>query len=111
LTKLEKYGNVRHIMTSRLSFYDKAVYPDGAIIEMTIWAVSESVSGSTHFLKYSLFYGIPGTRIIGYDNEFGKGDHKHIGGHEEIYLFTTVEQLIADFLSGVDKERKKYERN
>lgn len=94
-------------MKSRLSFHDKTVYPDGSIIEMTIWELSESVSGSEHYLKYSLFYGIPGNRIIGYDNEFGKGDHKHIGAHEENYLFTTVEQLVADFLSDVAKERSK----
>jgi hypothetical protein len=101
------YGILSHTMKSRLSFHDKAVYPDGAIIEMTIWALSESVSGSKHFLKYSLFYGFPCSRIIGYDNEFGKGDHKHMGAHEENYQFTTVEQLVADFLCDVDKERKK----
>ncbi len=58
-------------------------------------------------LKYSLFYGIRGTRIVGYDNERGKGDHKHIGTHEESYLFTTVKQLVADFLNDVANERSK----
>lgn len=94
-------------MKSRLAFHDKAVYPDGSIIEMTIWELSGSVSGSKHSLKYSLFYGIHGTRIIGYDNERGKGDHKHIGEQEENYLFTTVEQMVADFLSDVAKVRSK----
>ncbi len=94
-------------MKSRLAFHDKAVYPDGAIIEMTIWELPAAVLGSQHRLKYSLFYGIPGTHIVGYDNERGKGDHKHTGKHEEAYLFTTVEQLIADFLSDVAKERSK----
>jgi hypothetical protein len=88
-------------MRSRLAFHDKAVYPDGSIIEMTIWELQGAVSGSKHMLKYSLFYGIPGKRIVGYDNERGKGDHKHIGEHEENYLFTSVEQLVADFLSDV----------
>ena len=101
------YGNLRHIMKSHLSFHDKTVYPDGSIIEMTIWELSVSVSGSKHTLKYSLFYGFHGARRIGYDNERGKGDHKHIGAHEEIYLFTTVEQLVADFLSDVANERSK----
>jgi len=94
-------------MKSRLAFHDKAVYPDGSIIEMTIWELSEAVSGSKHMLKYSLFYGISEKRVIGYDNERGKGDHKHICEHEENYVFTTVEQLIADFLSDVAKERSK----
>ena len=94
-------------MKSLLAFHDKAVYPDGSIIEMTIWELSGAVTGSKHALKYSLYYGIPGKRIIGYDNERGKGDHNHIGEHEKNYLFTTVEQLMADFLSDVAKERSK----
>ena len=94
-------------MKSHLAFHDKAVYPDGSIVEMTIWELSGSVVGSKHLLKYSLFYGLPGTRVVGYDNERGKGDHKHIGEYEEAYLFTTIEQLVADFLSDVAKERSK----
>lgn len=94
-------------MKSQLAFHDKAVYPDGSIVEMTIWELSGPVAGSKHKLKYSLFYGLPGTRIVGYDNERGKGDHKHIGKDEEAYLFTTVEQLVADFLSDIAKERSK----
>jgi len=94
-------------MKSHLAFHDKAVYPDGSIIEMTIWELSGAVAGSNHTLKYSLFYGSPSTRIVGYDNERGKGDHKHIGEVKEAYLFTTVEQLVADFLSDVAKKRSK----
>jgi len=52
-------------------------------------------------LKYSLFYGRPGVREVGYDNERGKGDHRHVGDVETAYEFTTVEQLVADFWSDV----------
>lgn len=34
---------------------------------------------------------------LAYDNEVGKGDHRHFGGKECAYAFTTPEQLIADF--------------
>ena len=94
-------------MKARLAFHDKAVYPDGDVIEMTIWEVPSPVLGSKHFLKYSLFYGVGNQRIVGYDNERGKGDHKHIADREEQYQFTSVEQLMADFLSDVAKERSK----
>ena len=47
--------------------------------------------------QYSLFYGRPGVREVGYDNERGKGDHRHLGEIEAPYLFRTVEQLISDF--------------
>ncbi len=86
-------------------FSDRMEYPDGAIVELTIWRVPTPVVGSTHDLKYSLFYGYPGQRLIGYDNERGKGDHRHIEGREESYTFTTVEALIEDFLANVAKTR------
>jgi len=72
---------------------------------MTIWLVPEPVVGSTHAFKYSLFYGYPGQRVVGYDNERGKGDHRHIEGSEERYEFLSVETLVADFLSDVRHAR------
>jgi Family of unknown function (DUF6516) len=61
--------------------------------------------GSDHHLKYSLFYGRPGQRLVGYDNERGKGDHRHLGDAEEPYIFTTSEALIEDFLADVEAVR------
>ena len=72
---------------------------------MTIWLVPRPVAGSAHAFKYSLFYGYPGQRIVGYDNERGKGDHRHLEGREEAYSFSTVEALVADFLSDVKRVR------
>ncbi|MDR3515548.1 MAG: DUF6516 family protein [Azospirillaceae bacterium] len=54
-------------------------------------------------MKYSLFYGYPGKRLVGYDNERGNGDHRHTEGREQPYAFTTVEALIADFVADVKK--------
>ena len=82
-------------------FYDRQPYPDGAILEMTIWKVPFPVEGCAHEFKYRLFYGYPGQRLVCYDNERGKGDHRHIDGREEAYAFTTVEALISDFLAEV----------
>lgn len=72
---------------------------------MTIWQVPKPVVGSAHPFKYSLFYGYPGQRIVGYDNERGKGDHRHLGDTEEPYRFSTVEDLMADFLADVQRAR------
>ncbi len=92
-------------MKATCIFHDRKDYPDGAIAELTIWQVPEPVPGSAHGLKYSLFYGYPGRRLVGYDNERGKGDHRHIDGREEPFAFTTVEVLIADFVADVRKFR------
>ncbi len=94
------YGIICH-MRAVLAFHDKQVLADGKIVEMKIWQMATPVLGSTHMLKYSLFYGMPGKRLVGYDNERGKGDHRHIQGKQQRYTFTTVEQLIADFLADV----------
>jgi hypothetical protein len=92
-------------MKARRAFYDRAEFPDGAIVEMTIWQVPQPVTGSRHSFKYSLFYGYAGRRLVGYDNERGKGDHRHLGEKEEPYIFSTVEVLMADFLSDVRRAR------
>jgi hypothetical protein len=94
-------------MKARRIFYDRMDFPDGAVLEMVIWQVPEPVKGSVHGLKYSLFYGCAGMRLIAYDNERGKGDHRHIEGREEAYSFTTPEALVEDFLSDVKKLRGK----
>jgi hypothetical protein len=82
-------------------------FADGAILEMVIWQVPKSVEGSAHQLKYRLFYGRNGQRLIGYDNERGKGDHRHFEAREELYVFTTPDALIRDFLADVKKLRGK----
>jgi hypothetical protein len=43
--------------------------------------------------------------LVGYDNEPGKGDHRHYGQHEEACVFSTPERLIADFLTDVRRVR------
>ena len=88
-------------MKATLALHDKQVLPDGAIVEMKIWRLATPLHGSAHTLKYSLYYGKDNKRLVGYDNERGKGDHRHIEGGQERYVFTSVEQLIADFLADV----------
>ena len=90
-----------------LLFEDRMDYPDGAILEMRIWRLPECSKERPHSLKYSLFYGFRGERVIGYDNEGGKGDHRHYRGSEEPYTFLTAEKLVTDFLGDVEYERGK----
>lgn len=84
-------------MKATLLFQQRIDYDDGAIVEMVIWRVPSPVLPSSHGLKYSLFYGRPGLREVGYDNERGKGDHRHFQGTETAYTFSSVERLMTDF--------------
>ena len=88
-----------------LVYHDKSALPDGSVVEMTIWRLPEVNSERPHGLKYSLYFGKDGERIVGYDNERGKGDHRHIRGREERYCFASVEQMVTDFLADVERER------
>ena len=92
-------------MKAALAYHDKQVLPDGTIVEMKIWKVPKTVAGSSHKLRYSLFYGREGERLVCYDNERGKGDHRHVAGKEEPYSFTSVEKLIEDFKADVQRVR------
>ena len=96
---------------ARLIFHRKRYYDDGTIVELTLWLVPEPVRGSGHPFKYSLFYGRPGERLVAYDNEPGKGDHRHYRDREEPYRFTSPEQLIRDFLADIRDVRLGATRN
>jgi hypothetical protein len=92
-------------MTATLLIRERIIFDDGAIIEIKVWRVPYPVPPATHSLKYSLFYGRPGQRLVAYDNERGKGDHRHLGDREEPYVFMSIEQLLADFRTDVEALR------
>lgn len=92
-------------MKARRLFYDKTVLPDGGIVEMVIWQLPTSDPERPHGLKYRLYFGRDGERLVGYDNERGKGDHRHVLGRESRYRFVDVRKLVADFLADVEKAR------
>lgn len=76
----------------------------GRIIEVVIWHLSEPLPGSAHPYKYRLFYGQPDGRcIVRYDNERGKGDHRHVANCEESYTFSTLRKLIEDFETDIER--------
>lgn len=92
-------------MEATLLIHERVFFEHGFLIEIKVWRVPESVLPSTHGLKYSLFYGRAGTRIVGYDNERGKGDHRHYKGRQSPYTFVSIEKLLADFKADVEKAR------
>ncbi len=86
---------------------DRLLLDDGSILALRLWKVTQPVPPATHSFKYALFYGRPGERLVLFDNERGKGDHKHIREVESPYVFESVEKLIADFQEAVRAARKE----
>lgn len=64
----------------------------------------QPVRGSAHLLKYALALVVKGTCILRYDNEAGKGDHRHTANRRELsYPYRDADGLIADFWTEVDQ--------
>lgn len=83
------------------------VYADGAIREMVLWKLPSPTAERPHGLKYRLYYGLADGRcLVRYDNETGKGDHRHFGEREERYDFKDPETLLSDFLNDVERLRR-----
>ena len=70
------HGDSDHMKVKRI-YYDKAVLPDGAVVEMAIWQLPEPTTERPRGLKYRLFYGRDGQQVVGYDNQRGKGIAPH----------------------------------
>ena len=95
-------------MAARLLYQEKYIYSDGAMREMVLWQLPRRTADRPHGLKYRLYYGLgDGTCLVRFDNESGKGDHKHVGSREESYHFNDVETLVAVFLAEIEKARRK----
>ena len=94
-------------MRASLVYRNKRVFPDGSIEEIVIWRIPKATSERPHQLKYRLYFGqADGTCLVRYDNESGKGDHKHLLGNEEQYVFFGIDELIQDFFADVKRARE-----
>lgn len=92
-------------MKARLIIRERVVYDDGSFAEMVVWQVPAPVPPSPHGFKYRLAYIEDGKRVLGYDNERGKGDHRHIVRDEQPFTFTTVDELLERFVVDVERFR------
>src|SRR5437870_3365709 len=88
-------------MKAKLVYRNKIV-TENTITEMVIWELPHKTDDRPHGMKYRLYHGDKTSRcIVRYDNESGKGDHKHIAEKETSYKFISVGRLMKDFISDV----------
>jgi hypothetical protein len=92
-------------MTAQLITRFKNVNPDGSILELVVWKLDTPVPPTEHGYKYRAVYVLNDQRIVGFDNERGKGDHCHLDGKEVPYTFISVAQLVEDFIEAVATRR------
>ncbi len=84
-------------MTAMPLLRTRIAYSETAFAELVLWRVPKPVAGSTHPFKYRLAHMVEGRCVVRYDNEVGKGDHRHVGEKESAYAFETPGKLLADF--------------
>ena len=94
---------VAKMTRATLLFHEKVLRADGAIIELIIWRLPHATPERRHGLKYRLYFGRGGKCLVRYDNEAGKGDHRHVKGREEPYRSVSVAKLRRDFEADVRK--------
>lgn len=87
-------------MKAELLMRERRVLEVG-FIEVIVWRLPEPLIGSTHSFKYRLAYVVEDECVLRYDNESGKGDHRHMGGKETTYAFVSIDELLDDFLADV----------
>jgi uncharacterized protein DUF6516 len=82
-----------------------------AFVETVIWRVPQAVSGSAHGFKYRLAYIVDDVCVLRYDNEAGKGDHRHWNGRQTTYVFVDMEKLLADFKRDIARWNRENSRS
>ena len=86
---------------------ERHVLDASSFVEIVVWQVPAPVAGSAHSLKYGLAFVVDGVCVLRYDNESGKGDHRHAGDREEPYAFSSYDALLADFWRDVAEWRRQ----
>ena len=94
-------------MKAALIKHDRFNDPFGDLVETKLWSVPVT-EYTPYGVKYSLVYIVNGERVVGYDNERGKGDHKHIEGTEIPYAFVDVDVLVEGFANDVEEFIRRY---
>lgn len=75
----------------------RIAFSETAFAELVLWRLPKPIIGSSHEFKYRLAYVVQGRCVVRYDNEAGKGDHRHFNDEESVYAFWTPEKLLSDF--------------
>ena len=92
-------------MKPRLLFDRRVVVDEQSFAELVAWVLPKPAVGSRHRIKYRLAFVVKDRCVVRYDNEAGKGDHRHFGNDELPYAFRSVDRLLEDFLDDVKRWR------
>ena len=99
-------------MKAELLLKERVIRSENSFAELVLWRLPKPAAGSAHAFKYRLAFVVDGVCVLRYDNEQGKGDHKHIGAAETLYTLYTFEsprRLLDDFWYDVENWSTEHE--
>ena len=96
-------GKRRAVLLQHDEIYDE----EGWRMVVKIWKVAKS-RNSPNGIDYSLSLISPeGERVVGYDNHWPKGHHRHVLGEEGPYTYRGIDRLTSDFRADVSALRRR----
>lgn len=96
-------------MKAKSLLKERRILSENSFLDLVVWQVPQPIVGSDHPFKYRLAFVVDGECVLRYDNEAGKGNHKHLNQEEIPYLFMGLRQLVDDFLADVGHWRQTHE--
>lgn len=90
-------------MEARLVLSFDVALSERAAVHMVAWELPRRLPGSEHNFKYRFTLVIGGVSVLRYDNEAGKGDHRHSGRREFPYRFVSLDEAQVDFWQEVER--------
>jgi hypothetical protein len=90
-------------MPRAIKILDRRLRHGDLMAQIVIWQLAGTTADRPHGLKYRLWCGRAGLTVVRYDNETGKGDHRHDPSGEQPYVFISAERLHEDFAADVER--------
>jgi hypothetical protein len=84
-------------------YRQRIIFAENQFAELVLWRLPQPLAGSKHNFKYRLAYVVDGQCVLRYDNEAGKGDHRHWDSNETVYKFVSPEKLLTDFQRDIER--------
>jgi hypothetical protein len=94
-------------MKAELIIKQRLILTETLFVEAVVWKVAPPVRGSDHTFKYRLALVSGGVCVLRYDNEVGKGEHKHVDGREVAFAFVYLDTLLDAFFAEVEQWRTR----
>ena len=93
-------------MAAELLIDERHVLDARAFVEIVVWRLPRPARDSRHSFKYRLAFVVDEICVLRYDNESGKGDHRHLQDKEVPYSFVDLDTLMTDFWHDVEEWKR-----